>query len=358
MLSPRWIEPPAAANWRAAYLRMFRLGVPPPPSSSWLVLHRSISSRVPCQKCGASILPATAERTGGLCMPCARPRRRDLGNLLAPPPTELSLEQYRALVRDLPRPTSEQRQNFIEYVCTAHSWYKHLPHFLPGAPFYFFLDKFSAWDLVALEDGSYVIAEREKPGFHYSAIPTLEYRTRFGFLSYACGAGTSVIPLSHKGLLVPRDKVAAVVRDDGVQRRLPRAILEAGRVELTSVIFPYNWAPFGWPKGPPPKAYWPSESGGQAMLDKILKRNLEVQSPELRNEADEREFEAFKMIRMGKGPSGEGMMAFVRRARRDPILWDLTEPERRRQKAEMLKAIDRICALVHQPATSAPESPP
>jgi hypothetical protein len=31
--------------------------------------------KVPCSKCGALILPVTAERTGGLCMPCFNPER-------------------------------------------------------------------------------------------------------------------------------------------------------------------------------------------------------------------------------------------------------------------------------------------
>lgn len=39
----------------------------------------SMASKVICSKCGAGILPATAERTGGLCMPCKNgtPRRPD-----------------------------------------------------------------------------------------------------------------------------------------------------------------------------------------------------------------------------------------------------------------------------------------
>jgi hypothetical protein len=47
----------------------------------------------------------------------------------------------------------------------------------------------------------------------------------------------------------------------------------------------------------------------------------------------------------------------MQRAWRDPILWDLTEPERMRQKAELLKAIDRVCMLIHETVSSAPDSP-
>src|SRR4051812_12127251 len=31
--------------------------------------------KVPCLKCGSLILPVTAERTGGMCMPCFNPER-------------------------------------------------------------------------------------------------------------------------------------------------------------------------------------------------------------------------------------------------------------------------------------------
>ncbi len=40
---------------------------------SWLIFDvglNNMSDKIPCTKCGAMILPATAARTGGLCMPC------------------------------------------------------------------------------------------------------------------------------------------------------------------------------------------------------------------------------------------------------------------------------------------------
>ena len=35
-------------------------------------------SKVPCTQCGALILTNTAERTGGLCMPCQRGTRAEI----------------------------------------------------------------------------------------------------------------------------------------------------------------------------------------------------------------------------------------------------------------------------------------
>ncbi|HEX8612415.1 MAG TPA: DUF4375 domain-containing protein [Telluria sp.] len=37
-----------------------------------------MTERVPCIECGVAILPSTAERTGGLCMPCKGGYRQDI----------------------------------------------------------------------------------------------------------------------------------------------------------------------------------------------------------------------------------------------------------------------------------------
>src|SRR5580765_2392503 len=133
---------------------------------------------------------------------------------MRPPPfTELSVESYLALVQNLPLPTPEQRRNFVDYVACAHSWYKHLPPFLPGAPFYFYIDRSAGCNCVPQQDGSYVVAERQKQGFHYSDIPTAEYQTRFGFLNYSCPSDTAVFA-GGAAFALPRDKVVAMPGED------------------------------------------------------------------------------------------------------------------------------------------------
>ena len=79
-----------------------------------------------------------------------------------------------------------------------------------------------------------------------------------------------------------------------------------------------------------------------------------MQRPEGIREAEEREARAFEL---SKGLPGKERMALIDRARLDPILSDLIEPERLRQKTEMLKAIDRVCMLIHEAGSSAPDSP-
>jgi hypothetical protein len=39
----------------------------------------------------------------------------------------------------------------------------------------------------------------------------------------------------------------------------------------------------------------------------------------------------------------------------DPVLHKLVQPERLRQRREMLKAIDRVCRLIHKTGGSAPD---
>src|SRR6266404_7771274 len=95
-----------------------------------------------CWKCGSE---------------AASGKPHDVLELLAEPSTLLALQQYFALIRGVPLPSSAQRRNFVDYVTSAHSWYKHLPKYLPGAPFYFFIDKFAGCDCVTLQDGSYAI---------------------------------------------------------------------------------------------------------------------------------------------------------------------------------------------------------
>jgi hypothetical protein len=316
-----------------------------------------MSTRIACQKCGASILPATAERTGGLCMPCTQPRRRDLGKLLAQPSTVLSLQEYLALMRDLPLPTSEQRRNFVEYVSSAHSWYKHLPRFLPGAPFYFYMDKFAGCECVSLEDGSFAIAERETQGFHYSDLPTDEYLRRFGFLSYSCAEGTAVFSLTRGPMAVPRDSVLAIPGEDGNLCCLPPPILEAGRVDLTTIIHPASVScHFGAHSSTERqrKIHWPSESGGEPTLKKIVERCAEMEKPAYAQEEEQRWADSIRLMKTCRTPQERSDL--IERAQRDPILLQLMAPERLRQKAEMLKAIDRVCMLVQEAGSSAPDS--
>jgi len=230
----------------------------------------------------------------------------------------LTLRQYVELVAQTPLPTQQQKETFVEYVSHAHSWYKHLPLYLPGAQFYFFLDKYAGCDRLVSRDGKAVLKERTEHGFHYSDYSTAKYRNLFGHLAYCGGYGTKVIPLSKGPMVFPRDDLAAVPGDDAQLYRLPSKVLEAGVTRLTAVIhtnsaFNPLWLN-RWPKDPQ-EIDWPEESGGRLALEKILSRSQEV---------------------LLEGPSEMetlhiNLPAIGRRETVDAILYELLGPERNRQ---------------------------
>ena len=267
-----------------------------------------------------------------------------------------SLSDYRRMLQDVPIPTKQQRKNFARFVAHAHSWYKHLPLYEPGVPFQFYLDKYSACDRV-VTDGQVRLVERMKRGFHYSDIPTEEYRRRFGYLTYSCDAGTTVVAAGREGPIVtPRDS-AAVISGDGAQiYGLPSEICDVGIVRLTAVIHSYSGG-FGWWDQRFDSKYsdrvrWPEESGGQATLDEIFARCRVMREPSF---GRERWIEKTTVLTTD-GPieidGHKNLRELDEEARQiygnpvDSVLHELLIPERKRQYGEMVRAMDRVCDIV------------
>src|SRR6478735_1162875 len=92
-----------------------------------------------CRKCGVS--QPSAEAFG---YPCEGYKTASSAGGRA----ILTVGGYVEMVHDLPLPTDAQKQNFAVYVAHAHSWYKHLPAFPPGAAFYFFLNEYAGCNRV------------------------------------------------------------------------------------------------------------------------------------------------------------------------------------------------------------------
>src|SRR5690242_4219022 len=80
----------------------------------------------------------------------------------------LSLTEFGSLAW----PTSGQIDAFVEHVCDAHSWYKHLP-LREGGEFAFFLARDAGEGYPP-----------ESPRLHHTWGTSEEYRRRFGFLDY------------------------------------------------------------------------------------------------------------------------------------------------------------------------------
>jgi len=284
---------------------------------------------------------------------------------------------YLQVVRTLSPPSPEQVKSFVDYVARAHSWYKHLPLIPPGTPFYFFLDPNAGCDLV-VKSGRTRYCDRKEQGFHYSDIPTAEYRQRFGCLQYSADAGTSILVPRSKGILLVSSTRSPVSFSTGTriwrrfaarllsltgfrpagisadlaallnaleseetqgptiqsaeqgQIRVPSEILEAGRVELTGVIHPLASTIWVWNLASGRKlasSRWPAETGGRETVLKIL-RIL-------------RDNSGLEPTQFVKGPDGDLMIGF------HPELHYLVDPERRRLKKLMEEAIHRVTHLAY-----------
>ena len=83
----------------------------------------------------------------------------------------------------------------------------------PGAPFYFFIDKYAGYDRLVQKDGTAFLQARVTKGFHYSALPAAEYLAQFGYLAFSCGLGKTVTLLSDGPVVIPRDGIPARCRE-------------------------------------------------------------------------------------------------------------------------------------------------
>jgi hypothetical protein len=121
---------------------------------------------------------------------------------------------------------------------------------------------------------------------------------------------------------------------------LPPEILAAGVVQLTGVIHACSFGmPRLWDEGRwvnRGHSGWPEESGGRRTQEKILERCRHVEA--FGETIPERQFN--KNL-LETHPDLAEHTVWV-----DPVLYELAEPERRRQRTEMRKAIDRVCEIV------------
>lgn len=244
--------------------------------------------------------------------------------------TFCSLPDYRRIVSALPCPSSEQVNDFVQFVSDAHSWYKHLPLMPPGKPFHFFLNPVSGCDTVRRPEGGVGYEERTEttPRFHYTWMTTRQYRERFGHLDYAADAGMSFLVSSSDSVReyahLPRFSTAEA------SYHLPPEVAAVGEVELTGVINHLAPRVFVWtellarsvsyfPTDQPRR--WPAETGGDATLHQIL----EVCG---RDDASARP----------GSPAWEAV---------ENELKKLLQPEKERLQAKMTKAIHDMLDLVY-----------
>lgn len=210
-------------------------------------------------------------------------------------------------------PSREERQNLIDFVAKAHSWYK-APLWPPTLTFYFFLDKYAGFSDYKVVDAEKTVvpAVRTSGGLNPSLMPTAEYRSRFGHLDYSREhPSASVIETS-----IVRSKGRETTLRVAERRGVPAEISGLGRVTVSGVISPLNIPNPGFLQRPPATALdWPEPSGGPTALEAIYTHCRA------------------RMESVGLGGA-------------DGALEPLLAPERNRQRTEMAKAIDRVCDFV------------
>jgi hypothetical protein len=222
------------------------------------------------------------------------------------------MEAYRKIARALAAPSGEQIGSFVDFVSSAHSWYKHIPLVPPGVPFHFFLNPYVACELVTLRS-KIEYRERAAQGFHYTDVLTEQYRRECGYLDYRCCPEFVPTIRDPEDVRVNRDRRISV----------PEEIWRAGQVNLTGLIHPLASQPTTWaylaqrvPRFA--EATWPEQMGGIATflgLVELAKRFYELPPAEAQSYRQELEH--------------------------------LIIPERERQKDLMRAAVERVIQLVY-----------
>jgi hypothetical protein len=104
-----------------------------------------------------------------------------------------SATQILAYVRTLEGvelPTDEQTRAFIEWVASAHSWYKHLRR---PAPFWFHLDAHAGLSRAHESDPPSFSEVTVKHRFHHNFRTTRQWREQFGAWVYRLGEPTPAL---------------------------------------------------------------------------------------------------------------------------------------------------------------------
>jgi hypothetical protein len=230
----------------------------------------------------------------------------------------LTLEDYRSLVADLPRPTGDQIDDFVCYFAGARSWYKRLPVLQPGTPFYFFVDPHAPEGpgLEVSESAARVIPASAGGG-HYSWLPAGVYRRRFGPLTYQ-RSSEGVIWVEGRGYC-----------------SIPREVAVAGCAALTAIVYsdfrvagPLFWMGHFTRDLLSNESPWPEESGGCKVLQRLVELNEAFVAGHQRSAVGDE-------IERDWGPLGE--------------FTSLLLPERRRLWQTVRDAVVRVCLLIFGP---------
>ncbi len=140
------------------------------------------------------------------------------------------------------RPTPTQVANFVDYVADAHSWYKHLPTFGSGAPFYFYMNPVAGLARrrdIETKELEFLVKEEGEQFFHYNEMSTDKYLDQFGKLSFSCNRGTVLLFRKDNYLINDKSILPKAFTPDGQEIEIPIQILEKGICFLTGTLSQY-----------------------------------------------------------------------------------------------------------------------
>lgn len=262
----------------------------------------------------------------------------------------MSLTKYVRTVEACPRTTQSQIDRFIEYLRSAHSWYKHLYLCPPGPKFYFYLDPHAGMNIRRDASGRISAVERERNSACYGTMSctTKQYRDRYGHLTYSVHAGPAFEITDRDGAWVMNNWNPIILTDEGIPYLIPNDLAEESYACLTAVIHRKTlsvlWLKRKFEEEDTPLSSWPEESGGAARLrlirDTCYRKVNDIQDRIFRGEQliphDGRK------IRDLRGAEREDRIYHV-----DQDIKKLMLPEINRQRLSIRQAINRMLNLIH-----------
>lgn len=182
----------------------------------------------------------------------------------------LTLEEYRALLVDCPRPTDDQIDAFLEYFVESYSWYKHLPLLPQRRAFSFYLDPAAGYMIMGEMEGNIEVREKGADSFGLATVDVLQYYANWSHTSAVCSADS--IPDNRKKPIVDNFHKPHIYTLTGVAYCLPTEILEAGFVQLDRLINLYSAQECYISDLLGEGIDWSNEVGGNDLLERIRNR--------------------------------------------------------------------------------------
>jgi len=226
----------------------------------------------------------------------------------------------------VPEPSKTQSIEFVDHVAHAHSWYKHLS-LVFGSEFVFFLAPNAN---MYFENGKFVKLV-EKDIFHYSSMPTDNYRKKFGHWSYREGQSASIeLSKEQIEILLKKGIPLSSFQSDSVHSlNVPSFWWRIGSVPLNACVH-LNHNYFIWKRSPTRFGFL--QEGDHVSIPSDLKKNtgcplpllnkiLEIWNPEKSDIFEDRDNKAH--------------------------FESLVEEERHRQLDSMIRSMENIIQLIY-----------